>query len=88
MQNFLKSANQNSHKKIFTKSFMKIILIKITFLVLTIFFISSCNWNRTEKAQQQKFASGPDAPSALSGTLQRNLDYYTKSDSDLLKKMR
>jgi len=50
--------------------------------------LNACNWNRTEKAQQQIYAPGPDAPSALTGTLQRNQDYYKKSDGDLLKKMR
>ena len=50
--------------------------------------LTACNWNRTEKAQQQIYAPGPEAPSALSGTLQRNQDYYKESDGDLLKKMR
>ena len=50
--------------------------------------LSACNWNRTEKAQQQIYASGPDPPSALSETLQRNQDYYKISDDDLLSKMR
>ena len=50
--------------------------------------LSACDWNKTELAQQQKYASGPDAPDALSGTLQRNQDYFKKSDGDLLKKMR
>ena len=50
--------------------------------------LSACNWNRTEKAQQQIYASGPDAPSALSETLQRNHDYYKISDDKLLSKMR
>ena len=53
-----------------------------------VFTLSSCNWNRTEKAQQQIYAPGPDAPSALSETLQRNQDYYKKSDDELLSKMR
>ena len=41
-----------------------------------------------EKSQQQNYASGPDAPSALSETLQRNHDYYKISDDELLSKMR
>ena len=50
--------------------------------------IAACNWNRTEKAQQQDYALGPDAPYTLKNTLQRNQDYYKYSDGDLLKKMR
>ena len=50
--------------------------------------LTACNWNKTEKAQQQIYAPGPDATSALSRTLQRNQDYYKESDEDLLKKMR
>ena len=57
-------------------------------LGIVMFTISACNWNRTEKAQQQIYASGPDAPAALSETLQRNQDYYKISDDELLKKMR
>ena len=57
-------------------------------LVAMVFTISACNWNRTEKAQQQIYASGPDAPSELSETLQRNQDYYKISDEELLNKMR
>ena len=64
--------------------FVTIILV----LVAIMFTISSCNWNRTEKAQQQIYASGPDAPSALNETLQRNQDYYKISDDELLSKMR
>ena len=67
---------------------MKTILKLILVLVLNFFFLASCNWNRTEKAQRQIFAPGPDAPSAISGTLQRNQDYYQTSDNDLLKNMR
>jgi len=67
---------------------MKISLILNLFLGFSLFLMSACNWNRTEKAQQQIFAPGPDAPSALIGTLQRNQDYYKKSDSELLEKMR
>ena len=52
-----------------------------------IFAISACNWNRTEKAQRQIYASGPDAPSELSETLKRNQDYYKVSDDELLRKM-
>jgi len=55
--------------------------ISVNLLLGTVIFVlSSCNWNRTEKAQQQIYASGPDAPSALSETLQRNQDYYKISD--------
>ena len=66
---------------------MKFILINI-FLGTLIISLSACNWNRTEKAQQQIYASGPDAPSALGETLQRNQDYYKISDDELLSKMR
>ena len=64
---------------------------KLILLILfgsNILFLSSCNWNRTEKAQRQIFAPGPDAPSAKIGTLQRNQDYFLKTDGDLLEKMR
>ena len=67
---------------------MKIPLTFILYIMVVLFFLSSCNWNRTEKAQQQIFAPGPDAPSALIGTLQRNQDYYKRSDSELLERMR
>ena len=50
--------------------------------------LTACNWNRTEKAQKQDYALGQDAPYALKNTLQRNQDYYKKSDGDLLSKMR
>ena len=53
-----------------------------------IFTISACNWNRTERAQQQIYVSGPDAPSEYSETLQRKQDYYKISDDELLSKMR
>tara|TARA_B100000686_G_scaffold188949_1_gene195661 strand:+ start:993 stop:1193 length:201 start_codon:yes stop_codon:yes gene_type:complete len=66
---------------------MKFIAINLL-LGTTIFSLSACNWNRTEKAQQQIYASGPDAPSPLSETLQRNQDYYKVSDDELLSKMR
>ena len=66
---------------------MKFIVINLL-LGTFMFTLSACNWNRTEKAQQQKYASGPDAPSALSATLQRNQDYYKISDDELLIKMR
>ena len=56
-------------------------------LVAVMIIISACNWNRTEKAQKQIYASGPDAPSQLSETLQRNQDYYKVSDEELLSKM-
>jgi len=63
--------------------------ISLNLLLGTFMFtLSACNWNRTEKAQQQMYASGPDAPSALSETLQRNQEYYKISDYDLLNKMR
>jgi hypothetical protein len=67
---------------------MKIKLIISLLCGVTLMILSACDWNRTELAQQQKYASGPDAPAALSGTLQRNQDYFKKSDGDLLKKMR
>ena len=67
---------------------MKINLTMILFLGAAITLLTACNWNRTEKAQQQNYASGPDAPSTLSGTLKRNQDYYKNSDGSLLKKMR
>ena len=66
---------------------MKLIAINLL-LVIVVITLSACNWNRTEKAQQQIYASGPDAPSALSETLQRNQDYYEVSDDELLSKMR
>ena len=66
---------------------MKFIVINL-FLGTLIISLSACNWNRTEKAQQQIYASGPDAPSVLSETLQRNQDYYKISDDELLSKMR
>ncbi len=63
--------------------------ISINLLLGTVIFtLSACNWNRTEKAQQQIYASGPDAPSALTETLQRNQDYFKVSDDELLRKMR
>ena len=67
---------------------MKISLVFSFFLGLSLFFISACNWNRTEKAQRKIFAPGPDAPATKIGTLQRNQDYFSKTDSDLLEKMR
>ena len=61
----------------------------VNLLVVSVMFsLSACNWNRTEKAQKQVYAPGPDAPSALSETLQRNQDYYKTSDDELLSKMR
>ncbi len=60
----------------------------ITFLLLSNLFLPACNWNRTEKAQRQIYGPGPDAPTPLIGTLQRNQDYYNKTDSELLEKMR
>ena len=67
---------------------MKINLTISLLCGVTLIMLSACDWNKTELAQQQNYASGPDAPSALSGTLQRNQDYFKKSDGDLLKKMR
>ena len=67
---------------------MKIKLIISLLCGVSLMMLSACDWNKTELAQQQKYASGPDAPIALSGTLQRNQDYFKKSDGDLLKKMR
>ena len=66
---------------------MKFITINLLF-VTVMFTLSACNWNKTEKAQQQIYSSGPDAPSALSETLQRNQDYYKISVHELLSKMR
>ena len=66
---------------------MKFIAINLLMGAL-MFTLSACNWNKTEKAQQQIYASGPDAPSALSETLQRNQDYYKISEYELLSKMR
>ena len=67
---------------------MKINLSMGLLLGVVLIMLAACNWNRTEKAQQQIYASGPDAPSALSETLQRNQDYYKISDDELLSKMR
>ena len=67
---------------------MKINLTMILFLGTALALLTACNWNRTEEAQQQNYASGPDAPSSLNGTLKRNQDYYKNSDGDLLNKMR
>ena len=67
---------------------MKINLTMSLLFGVVIMMLTACNWNRTEKAQQQIYAPGSDAPSALTGTLQRNQDYYKESDGDLLKKMR
>ena len=72
--------SRNKHK-------MKIFAINLL-LGTVMITLSACNWNRTEKSQQQNYASGPDAPSALSETLQRNQDYYKISDDELLSKMR
>ena len=67
---------------------MKINLSMSLLLGVVLIMLAACNWNKTEKAQQQIYAPGPDATSALSGTLQRNQDYYKESDGDLLNKMR
>ena len=66
---------------------MKVKLIISLLCGVSLMMLSACDWNRTELAQQQKYAPGPDAPAALSGTLQRNQDYFKKSDGELLKKM-
>jgi len=66
---------------------MKFLAINLL-LGIVMFTLSACNWNRTEKSQQQNYALGPDAPSALNETLQRNQDYYKISDDELLSKMR
>jgi hypothetical protein len=67
---------------------MKIKLLISLLCGVTLMMLSACDWNKTELAQQQNYASGPNAPEALSGTLQRNQDYFKKSDGDLLNKMR
>ena len=67
---------------------MKINIIISMLCGVTLMMLSACDWNRTELAQQQNYSSGPAAPVALSGTLQRNQDYFKKSDGELLKKMR
>jgi len=67
---------------------MKINLTMSLLFGAALMMLTACNWNRTEKAQQQTYADGPDAPSALSGTLQRKQGYYKESDGDLLNKMR
>ena len=67
---------------------MKINLTMNLIFGAILMMLTACNWNKTEKAQQQIYAPGPDATSALSRTLQRNQDYYKESDGDLLKKMR
>ena len=66
---------------------MKFITINLL-LGIFMFTLSACTWNRTEKAHQQMYASGPDATSTLSKTLQRNQNYYKISDDELLSKMR
>ena len=67
---------------------MKINLTMSLLIGAAMMMMSACNWNKTEMAQQQNYAQGPDASAALEGTLQRNQDYYKKSDGDLLSKMR
>ena len=67
---------------------MKINLTVSLLFGAVLMMLTACNWNKTEKAQQQIYAPGPDATSALSGTLQRNQDYYKESDSIKLKKLR
>jgi len=67
---------------------MKINLAFSLLFGTVLMMLTACNWNRTEKAQQHNYAQGPDVPYALEDTLQRNQDYYKKSDGDLLSKMR
>ena len=67
---------------------MKINLTMSLLIGAAMMMLGACNWNKTEKAQQQIYAQGPDASAALEGTLQRNQDYYKESDGDLLSKMR
>ena len=67
---------------------MKINLTMSLLIGAAMMLLSACNWNKTEKSQQQIYAQGPDASAALEGTLQRNQDYYKESDGDLLSKMR
>ena len=67
---------------------MKINLTMSLLFGAVLLMLTACNWNKTEKAQQQIYAQGPDASAALEGTLQRNQDYYKISDGDLLSKMR
>ena len=67
---------------------MKINLAISLFFGAVLMMLTACNWNKTEMAQQQNYAQGPEASAALEGTLQRNQDYYKKSDGDLLSKMR
>jgi len=67
---------------------MKINLTMNLLIGAVLMMLTACNWNKTEKAQQQIYAQGPDASAALEGTLQRNQDYYKESDGDLLSKMR
>ena len=67
---------------------MKINLTMNLLIGAVLMMLTACNWNKTEMAQQQIYAPGPDASTALEGTLQRNQDYYKKSDGDLLSKMR
>ena len=67
---------------------MKINMTMCLLFGAVLMLITACNWNRTEKAQKQDYALGPDAPYTIKNTLQRNQDYYKYSDGDLLKKMR
>ena len=41
---------------------MKINLTMSLFFGTSLILLAACNWNRTEEAQQQNYASGPDAP--------------------------
>ena len=67
---------------------MKINLTMSLLIGAAMMMLTACNWNKTEKAQQQIYAPGPDALLLSEGTLQRNQDYYKESDGDLLSKMR
>ena len=53
---------------------MKINLTMSLLFGAVLMMLTACNWNKTEKAQQQIYAPGPDASAALEGTLQRNQD--------------
>ena len=67
---------------------MKINMTMSLLFGATLIMLSACEWNKTELAQRQNYAAGPDVPSAKSGALQRNQDYYNYSEDDMLKKMR
>ena len=48
---------------------MKINLTMILFFGAALTLLTACNWNRTEEAQQQNYASGPDAHLIVSAEL-------------------